>query len=45
MMKSQMTLASAGFEKYAKTTRRAQFLCEMNRIVPWAQLCAVIEPV
>jgi transposase, IS5 family len=45
MMKSQMTLASAGFEKYAKTTRRAQFLWEMNRVVPWAQLCALLEPV
>lgn len=44
-MKTQMTLASAGFEKYAKTTRRAQFLSEMERVVPWAELCALIEPV
>jgi hypothetical protein len=28
----QQTLT--GFEKYAKTTRRAQFLAEMDRIVP-----------
>lgn len=41
----QMTLGSTGFEKYGKTTRRAQFLAEMDRIVPWAELCAVIEPV
>lgn len=44
-MKTQMTLASAGFEKYAKTTRRAQFLSEMNRVIPWGELCALIEPV
>ena len=29
-----------GFEKYAKTTRRAQFRAEMDRVVPWAELCA-----
>lgn len=38
----QQTLA--GLEKYAKTTRRAQFLAEMDRVVPWAELCALIEP-
>ena len=41
----QMTLANTGFEKYGKTTRRAQFLAEMDRVVPWAELCAVVEPV
>jgi transposase, IS5 family len=39
----QQTLA--GFEKYGETTRRAQFLAEMEQVVPWAQLCALIEPV
>jgi IS5 family transposase len=39
----QQTLT--GFEKYGKTTRRAQFLAEMDRVVPWSQLCALIEPV
>ena len=34
-----------GFEKYGRTTRRAQFLFEMDRIVPWSEVCAVIEPV
>jgi IS5 family transposase len=38
----QQTLA--GFQKYGKTTRRAQFLGEMDRVVPWAELTAVIEP-
>jgi IS5 family transposase len=41
----QMTLGGTGFEKYGKTTRRARFLAEMDRVVPWAELCALIEPV
>ncbi len=40
----QLTLAAVGFERYAKTTRRAAFLAEMERVVPWAALCALIEP-
>lgn len=39
----QQTLS--GFEKFGKTTRRAQFLADMDRIIPWAELSAVIEPV
>jgi len=39
----QQTLS--GFDKFAKTTRRARFLAEMERVVPWSKLCAVIEPV
>lgn len=38
----QQTLT--GFEKYGKTTRRAQFLSDMDRIIPWGELAAVIEP-
>ena len=45
----QMTLAAqadqpAGFEKYRKPTRRDAFLAEMQTLVPWSALCAVIEP-
>jgi len=40
----QITLAAAGFERYAKTTRRAVFLGEMERVVPWPGLCGLIEP-
>src|ERR1700749_4232443 len=40
----QLTLAAGGFERYAKTTRRAAFLAEMERVVPWPELCALIEP-
>jgi transposase, IS5 family len=41
-MMKQQTLT--GFERYAKTTRRAQFLADMQVIVPWAKLVAVVEP-
>jgi transposase, IS5 family len=41
----QGTLAAAGFERYGKKTRWAAFLAEMERVVPWAALCALIEPV
>jgi len=41
----QKTLATLGFDKYTKTTRRAAFLAEMQRVVPWSELCALIEPV
>lgn len=42
-MSKQLTLGT-GFEKYAKTTRREKFLDEMDRIVPWGELCALIAP-
>ena len=41
----QWTLATTGFERYAKTTRRAAFLAEIERVVPWSALCELIEPV
>src|SRR6201993_3099832 len=40
----QLTLATAGFERYAKTTRRAAVLAEMEQGVPWGALCGVVEP-
>jgi transposase, IS5 family len=45
----QQTLAMAAdqntqFEKYRRPTRRDEFLATMDRIVPWAALCEVIEP-
>jgi IS5 family transposase len=40
----QMTLAATGFERYGKTTRRAAFLAEMERVVPWSALCGLVEP-
>jgi IS5 family transposase len=41
----QLTLAATGFEKHTKATHRAQFLAEMERVVPWSGLCELIEPV
>lgn len=45
----QQTLAmaadqGAGFEQHRRPTRREEFLSTMDKIVPWADLCAVIEP-
>ena len=40
----QPTLAIGGFEAFAKSTRRSEFLATMNRVLPWAELLAVIEP-
>jgi IS5 family transposase len=44
-LKNQLTLAASGFERYRKATRREKFLAEMDAVVPWAELAAVIEPV
>jgi len=46
---TQQTLAMAtdqgvGFEQHRKPTRREVFLDTMNKIVPWQELCAVVEP-
>jgi IS5 family transposase len=41
----QTTFSLSGFDKYAKITRRAAFLAQMDAVVPWAALCALIEPV
>jgi IS5 family transposase len=40
----QQTLADQGFERYRKRTRKDQFLEDMERIIPWRELCEVIEP-
>jgi transposase, IS5 family len=39
----QQTLS--GFEKFGKTTRRAQFLADMDRIIPWKELAGAVESV
>ena len=41
---SLATQADGGFEAHRKSTRRDVFLAEMDQVVPWAALCAVIEP-
>jgi len=35
---------ATGFERFGKKTKRALFLEEMEQVVPWAELCALIEP-
>ena len=40
----QLTLASASFDKLSKQTRRAKFLAEMDQVVPWRELCALVAP-
>lgn len=39
---SELTFATTGFERFTKTTKRAAFLSEMDRIIPWPKLCAVV---
>src|SRR6266849_6471411 len=43
--KQQRSLATMnGFERYTKKTRRQVFLEEMEQVVPWREVCALIEP-
>ena len=41
---SQQTFAAACFEQCRKPTRRERFLAEMEQVIPWSELAAVIEP-
>jgi IS5 family transposase len=38
----QKTFSSAGFDRYAKTTKREMFVAEMDQVVPWPLLCGLI---
>lgn len=40
----QKTLASLTYQAKKKRTRREKFLAEMDQVVPWSELVAVIEP-
>jgi hypothetical protein len=41
----QQTLASqAGFEKHARKSKRELFLDQMEQVVPWAELLALVAP-
>jgi len=42
---SQRSFASAGYAMKKKRTRREEFRAEMERVVPWDRLTALIEPV
>ncbi len=41
---NQRSLASAEYAMKKKRTRREKFLADMERVVPWSRLIAVIEP-
>ena len=40
----QMTFASAAWQNKGKVTRRERFLAEMDAVIPWTRLLALIEP-
>ena len=40
----QQTFSSLGFGLHVKQTRRQRFLSDMDKIVPWQELCGLIEP-
>jgi IS5 family transposase len=40
----QMSLAQTGFELVTKRTRKREFLDEMNLVIPWTELLALIAP-
>jgi hypothetical protein len=40
----QTTFASLSYQSKKKQTRGEKFLAEMEQVVPWAKLVAVIEP-
>ena len=43
-MERQMSFAQSEYARKKKTTRREKFLGEMEQVVPWARLVALIEP-
>src|SRR5437870_7400886 len=43
-MKQRTLAMMTGFEQYTRKTRRALFLEEMEQVVPWRELCGLVEP-
>ena len=43
-MKQEVSFAQSEYAGKKKVTGRERFLGEMERVVPWARLCAVIQP-
>lgn len=43
-MRQQTLATQTGFEKYGRKSKRERFLDEMEQIVPWAELEALVEP-
>src|SRR5437660_11790718 len=43
-MKQRTLAMMTGFEQYTRKTRRAIFREEMEQVVPWRELSALVEP-
>jgi hypothetical protein len=43
-MGTQRTFAGLAWSQKGKVTRRERFLAEMDRVIPWKQLLALLEP-
>ena len=43
-MKQTSLSEQTGFQRYSKKTKRAAFSEEMEQVVPWSALCALLEP-
>jgi transposase, IS5 family len=43
-VRQQTLAAQTGFEKYGRKSKRECFLEEMEQVVPWAELQALVEP-
>src|SRR5690242_7162100 len=43
-MGEQRTFASMAWEAKGKVTRRERFLAEMDAVIPWSRLLALIQP-
>jgi IS5 family transposase len=43
-MEAQMSFAQAEYGRKKKTTRREKFLAQMEQVVPWSRLVALIKP-
>src|SRR5947207_13618253 len=43
-MKQRTLAMMTGFEQYTRKTRRAIFLAEMEQVVPWGEVCALVAP-
>jgi IS5 family transposase len=44
-MGTQRTFAGLAWSEKKRVTRREQFLAEMNAVVPWAELVALVAPI
>jgi IS5 family transposase len=40
----RIVASQAGFEKHGRKSKRELFLDQMDQVVPWDELCALVEP-